>query len=250
MSELRTDGVVVEGLTHGFGRREVFDGISLAIGSGSVFALLGRNGEGKTTLVRCLLGQLRPRAGRVSVLGRDPWRDRDVLMEEVGVVPEAPDLPPSRKVGEILGFCSRLHPRWNGDAAAERLERFGIGRNRRVAELSRGQQAQLLLAIALAPAPRLLVLDDPTLGLDALARRELYEELIGELAERGTTVFITSHDLDGVERLADRVAILSGGRLVAEGGMEELKREWSERLARPASLEDIFIAAVRGEEVS
>ncbi|NOZ94545.1 MAG: ABC transporter ATP-binding protein [Acidobacteria bacterium] len=250
MHERRGDDVVVEELRCSFGRRIVLDGISLAVPAGSVFALLGQNGEGKTTLVRCLLGQLRPGAGRISVLGRDPWRRRAVLMEEVGVVPETPDLPPSRRVGEILRFWAGLYPRWQDEAAGERLERFGIGLKRRVAELSRGHKAQLILALVLAAAPRLLVLDDPTLGLDVLARRELHEELIGELAERGTTVFLTSHDLDGVERLADRVAILAGGRIVAGGTTEELKREWGDRLARPVSLEDIFIGLVRPGEAA
>jgi len=221
MSEQPSESVAVEGLCHGFGKRKVLDGVSLTVPTGSVFALMGQNGEGKTTLVRCLLGQLRPWSGRIRILGRDPWRHRPVLMEEVGVVPDVVD--------------ARLH-------------RFGIGHDRRVANLSRGEKAQLLLAIALAAEPRLLVLDDPTLGLDALARRDLQQELVGELVERGTTVFLTSHDLDGVERLADRVAILAGGRIVAGGVTEELKRDWSERLGRPVSLEEVFIGAVsRGE---
>ena len=248
MSERRMNDVVVEDLHHAFGRRTVLDGVSLAVPEGSVFALLGRNGEGKTTLVRCLLGQLEPHAGTVSVLGRDPWRRRAELMVEVGVVPEAPDLPPGRRVGDVLRFCAALEPRWDGEAAAARLERFGVDPGRRIHELSRGQKSQLHLAIALAGQPRLLVLDDPTLGLDALARRELHEELIGELAERGTTVFLTSHDLDGVERLADRVAILDGGRIVAAGETEALKRQWSDRLARPVSLEEIFIGVVNPRE--
>ena len=250
MSERQTNHVVVEDLHHGFGRRTVLDGVSLAVPAGSVFALLGRNGEGKTTLVRCLLGQLQPRSGRISVLGRDPWRRRAELMAEVGMVPEAPELPPARRVREVVRFCAALEPRWDGAAASARLERFGIAPGRRIAELSRGQKAQLQLAIALAGRPQLLVLDDPTLGLDALARRELHEELVGELAERGTTVFLTSHDLDGVERLAERVAILDDGRIVAAGETEALKRQWSERLARPVSLEEIFIGVVTPREAA
>jgi|AMFO01.1.fsa_nt_gi ABC-type multidrug transport system, ATPase component len=245
MSEDRRNVIVVDGVACAYGRKRVLDAVSLRVRPGTVFAFLGPNGAGKTTLVRCLLGQLRPRAGTLRVLGRDPWRERERLMAEVGVVPESPDAPPAWRVRDVLAFGRRLHPRWDGDAAKARLERFGIQPARRVAELSRGQRAQLQLCLALSSQPRLLILDDPTLGLDAVARRELYEELIRDLADRGTTVFITSHDLDGIERLAQRVAIVSGGRIAAEGELGELKTRWAARLGGRPGLERIFVDVVR-----
>lgn len=237
------DGEVlrVEAVEHGFGRRRVLGGVSLAVGRGEVVALLGRNGEGKTTLVRLLLGHMRPRSGEVRVFGLDPWRARARLMERVGVVPEAPDAPPGCTVAEVLAYCAALHPRWNAGVVAERLGKLDIPARARVGRLSRGQRAQLQLALALGGEPDLLVLDDPTLGLDAVARRELYGGVIGDLAGRGTTVFLTSHDLDGVERLAERVAFLHRGRIVAQGRVEELRRSWSERLGRAVTLEEIFV---------
>ncbi|NOZ78298.1 MAG: ABC transporter ATP-binding protein [Acidobacteria bacterium] len=244
------DVIVVEGLVHSFSRERVLDGVSFTVKRGSVFAVLGRNGAGKTTLVQCLLGQLEPRAGTLTVLGRAPWRERAKLMQEVGVVPEAPDAPPAWRVRDALAFCARLSSCWDWNEASARLKRFGIPVMRRVSELSRGQKAQLQLCLALSARPRLLVLDDPVLGLDAVARRELYEELIRDLADRGTTVLLTSHDLDGVERLADEVAIISGGAIVARGTVEELKNEWFGRLGNYPGLEEIFVRVVRNGGVA
>lgn len=236
--------VELDDLRFAFSKRRVLNGVSFAVQPGSVFALLARNGEGKTTIVRCLLGQLRPAAGIVRVLGRDPWRKRPLLMRDIGVTPEAPDAPPDRTPQQVLDFCWRIDPEWDRDTALERLERLRIPIGQQISSLSRGQKAQLHLAIALASRPKLLVLDDPTLGLDALARRELYEELIGDLADRGTTVLLTTHDLDGVERLADRVAVLHQGTIVAEADLDELKREWGDRLDGDAALEEIFVQLV------
>ncbi len=250
MPQPRKNVIVVDGLRCAFGSKKVLEGISFSVEEGSVFALLGRNGSGKTTLVRCLLGHLQPRAGTVTVLGQSPWQDRAMLMREVGVVPEAPDAPPGWRVKDVIAFCERLSPGWDRQQAAGRLERFAMCGTRRVFELSRGQRAQLQLCLALSARPRLLILDDPVLGLDAVARQELYEELIRDLADRGTTVFLTSHDLDGVERLADEVAIVSRGVIVAQGTIESLKREWQQRLGHHPGLEEIFVRMARNGGVA
>ncbi len=215
--------VVVDRLTVRYGQTRAVDAVSLAVAPGAVYALLGRNGAGKSSLVRCLLGQRKANDGSVSLFGRDAWRERTALMARVGVVPEEPDAPPEMNASQLVAFCARLYPRWDGAAVAERLERFDVPQRVPFGRLSKGQKAQLALALALGPRPELLVLDDPTLGLDVVARRELYEELIGELADRGTTVFLTTHDLAGVEGIADRVGILKAGRLVLDGEMETLK---------------------------
>jgi ABC-2 type transport system ATP-binding protein len=226
--------IVVEGLTVRYGKRLALDGVSLAVAEGAVYALLGRNGAGKSSLVRCLLGEQRPDAGRVSLLGLDVWTKRVAILMHVGVVPEDPDMPPAMTPRQIGRFCSRLYPTWDSAGVEARLKRFGVPGDVPFGRLSKGQKGQVALALALAGAPRLLVLDDPTLGLDAVARKAVFEELIGELADRGTTVFITTHDLAGVERIADRVAVLRQGKLVLDEEMETLKQRFR-RLSFPSS---------------
>ena len=213
----------VEGLTVRYGKRLALDNVSFSVPEGSVYALLGRNGAGKSSLVRCLLGEQRPDSGRVLLLGRDVWRERATILKEVGVVPEEADMPPATTARQVSRFCSRLYPHWDAAGVEARLLRFGVPADVPFGRLSKGQKGQVAVALALASSPRLLVLDDPTLGLDALARKAIFEELIGELADRGTTVFITTHDLAGVEKIADRVAILKSGRIVLDEEMETLK---------------------------
>ena len=224
--------IEVEGLTVRYGRLTALDGVSFRVPEGSVYALLGRNGAGKSSLVRCLLGEQRPDAGRTLLLGRDAWRERAAVLAGIGVVHESPDAPPAMTAAQLSRFCSRLYPRWDAAGLSARLRRFGVPENVPFGKLSRGQRGQVALGLALAPEPRLLILDDPTLGLDPVARRSVFEELIGELADRGTTVFLTSHDLGGVEGIADRVGILKEGRLVLDEEVEVLKRRFR-RLSFP-----------------
>ena len=218
--------IVLEGLTVRYGRCLALDNVSLTVAEGTVYALLGRNGAGKSSLVRCLLGEQKPSSGRASLLGKDVWKDRASILAEVGVVPEEPDMPPAMSPRQIARFCSRLYPNWDGKGVEVRLKRFGVPRDIPFSRLSKGQKGHVSLALALAGGPRLLVLDDPTLGLDAVARKTVFEELIGELADRGTTVFMTTHDLAGVERIADRVAVLRQGKLVLDEEIETLKRRF------------------------
>jgi ABC-2 type transport system ATP-binding protein len=216
----------IEDLTVIYGARRALDRVSLKVERGSVFALLGVNGAGKSSLVRCALGEQRPAAGRCRLLGRDAWRERAAILAEVGVVPEEPDAPPAMTARALLRFSRRLYPRWDGAGAAARLARFGVPLDVPFGRLSKGQKGQVSLTLALAVRPALLVLDDPTLGLDPLARRAVFAELIGELADRGTTVFLTTHDLAAVEGIADSVGILIDGRLVLAEELESLKRRF------------------------
>jgi len=232
--------VEVRGLTVRYGRRLVFDGLSLAVPRGSVYALLGRNGTGKSSLLRCLLGQQRANGGEVLVFGQDCWRFRQALMERVGYVPEEPDAPPELDARELARLCGRLNVRFDEPAVASRLERFQVPLRTPFGRLSKGQKGAVMLSLALGHDPELLLLDDPTLGLDVVARRAVFGELIGELADRSTTVLVTTHDLAGVEGVADRIGILHASRLVLEGELEALKAEHG------ASLEEIF-AGVAGE---
>jgi ABC-2 type transport system ATP-binding protein len=232
--------VEIRGVTVRYGRHLVLDAVTLEVPRGEVYALLGRNGVGKSSLVRCLLGLQRPDAGSLRLFGRDAWRERQSLMERVGVVPEEPDAPPELGARELVVLCGRLNRRWDEAAVVARLERFAVPLRTPFRQLSKGQKGAVMLALALGHDPELVVLDDPTLGLDVVARRLVLGELIGELADRGTSLLVTTHDLAGIEGIADRVGILRGGRLALDGELAALKAEHG------ASLEELF-AAFAGE---
>jgi ABC-2 type transport system ATP-binding protein len=233
-------------LTVRYGRRIALDDVSLAVAPGSVYALLGLNGAGKSSLVRCLLGLRRPESGTAKLFGRDVWNHRAEVLQEVGVVPEEPDSPPTLPAREIARFAARIHPRFDRAGFDERLRRFGVPADVPFGRLSKGQKGQVALAMALAHSPRLLILDDPTLGLDAKARRSVFEELIGELAERGTTVFLTTHELAAVEGIADRVGILCSGRLLIDEDLESLRGRFRRlRFTRPNDGEALVANALQ-----
>jgi ABC-2 type transport system ATP-binding protein len=230
-----------EALAVRYGRTRVLEDVALVVPRGSVFAVLGRNGSGKTSLLRCVLGHRPPAAGKVRVFGEDPWTRRTSLLERVGVVPEEPNAPPEMSPRLLSAFCARLHRRWEDTPALERLRRFEVPLDRPFGSLSKGQRGVVMLTLALGHSPELLLLDDPTLGLDVVARDAVFREVIGDLSDRGTTVVVTTHDLRAIEGLADHVAILHRGRVALSGGMEAVKAEWK----RP--LEEIF-AAVAGPD--
>ena len=212
-----------EKLTVRYGRTTAVDAVSLDVPKGSVFALLGRNGAGKSSLVRCLLGWQKPADGWCELLGEDPWTRRARLMERVGVVPEEPDAPKEMTPRQLGDFCARLYPSWDAKGYTARLARFGVPPSTAFGRLSKGQKGLTQLSLALAPSPELLLLDDPTLGLDPVARHAFFDEIVAELADRGTTVVLTTHDLAGVERIADRVGVLKDGRLLLCEETEALK---------------------------
>ena len=241
--------VVVNGVTIRYGSRVAVDDVSLAVAPGFVYAILGRNGAGKSSLVRTLLGQQEADRGSITIFGEDVWRHRTTLMERVGIVPEDADAPPDMRVDAIARFWASLYTRWNQTLFDDRIRRFSIDRRAKFGELSKGQKKQVSLALALATSPELLVLDDPTLGLDVVARKSLFEEVISEMADRGITVVITTHDLAGVEGIADRVGILKAGRLVLDEDLELLKSRFRRVrfAARPVALanSNLATAAVR-----
>lgn len=250
--------IEISNLTVRYGSVTAVRDVTLNVPQGSVYALLGRNGAGKSSLVRCLLGQRQPDSGSIRAFGRDVWTERAVLMQRIGVVSEEADAPPEMTVDQIARFCSRLYARWDQREVDARLDRFEVPARTKFGALSKGQKKQALLALALAISPDLLVLDDPTLGLDVVARKSLFEEVIAELADRGITVFLTTHDLAGIEALADRVAIMKNGVLVVEEELDALKARFRRiRFAAqpdavsetyPLSLEDIFISVTEGAQ--
>ncbi|HUP64138.1 MAG TPA: ABC transporter ATP-binding protein [Thermoanaerobaculia bacterium] len=223
-------------LTVRYGKLTAIEGIDFDVAPGSVYALLGRNGAGKSSLIRCLLGFQKPDQGQALVFGREVWRERASLMKRVAFVPEEPDAPPEMTAAEIVRFCGRLYEGWNDREAMENLNRLHIPLKVQYGKLSKGQKRQVALAIALVVRPEILILDDPTLGLDVVARKQLFEELISDLADRGTTVFVTTHDLPGLEGIADRVGILRNGRMVLDEDLEQLKWRFRRiRYATPAA---------------
>lgn len=225
--------IEVGGLTIRYGGLIAVEDLSLEIPKRSVYALLGRNGSGKSSTVRCLLGQQRPTTGKIRMLGLDTWKNRRRIMTTVGVVAETPNVPPETTADRLERFLAKASTSWNRHKYYSRLERFGVPRRTRFDRLSKGQQRQLSLTVAISSSPELLILDDPTLGLDAVARRELFEELVSELADRGITVFITTHDLAGVEGIADRVGIIKDGHLLIDEELETMKGRFRRLVSQP-----------------
>jgi len=237
-----TDAAVVrvENVSVRYNRHLVVDQVTLEVARGSVYALLGRNGAGKSSLMRCLLGLQKPTSGRVSVFGEDVWVHRARLVGRAAYVPETSDAPGALRVRDVVTFHSSMYPTWDAGAVKARLGRIGVPETAIISSLSKGQRALFTLALALGSKPELLVLDDPTLGLDVVARNDFFSDFIGELADRGTTVILTTHDLAGVEGIADRVGILQGARLALDEDVEQMKVD------RGQSLEQIFTDLTRG----
>ncbi len=238
-----TDEIVVkvEEASIRYDRNLVIDRVSLEVARGSVYALLGRNGAGKSSLIRSLLGLQKLLSGRITVFGKDVWTHRTEVLNRCAYVPETCDAPAQVRVGDVVSFHASMYSRWDQERVRGRLNRYGVSEAATVSSLSKGQRALFMLALALGAQPELLVLDDPTLGLDVVARNEFFSDFVGELADRGTTVVLTTHDLQGVEGIADRVGILSGAHLAVDGTVEALKEQ------RGQSLEQIFTEATQTE---
>jgi ABC-2 type transport system ATP-binding protein len=218
-------GMVVEvaGLSRRFGRTVALDGVSLEVPRGAVFGLVGENGAGKTTLIKHLLGLLKAQSGTVRVFGRDPVREPVGVLSRIGYLSEDRDLPDWMRIGELLRYLRPFYAGWD-DALADQLRsRFDLDPTARIKGLSQGQKARVALLAALAYRPELLVLDEPSTGLDPVVRREILAAIIQTIAEEGRTVLFSSHLLDEVERMSDHVAMIDRGRVVLCGPLEVVK---------------------------
>ena len=216
--------ITVRQLVKYFDGRCVLDGVSFEVERGCIYGLLGRNGSGKTTIIRMLLGLERPTRGESALLGVRSERLGAADRARIGYVAEGHDLIGGLKVHQLIGLCRGVVRRWNKELFGRLMEVFRLPTERKVKQLSQGMRAQLNLALALAIDPELLILDDPTLGLDTVVRRQFLELAIDLIQRQGRTILFSSHILSDVERIADRIGILVGGQLVVDCGLDELKR--------------------------
>ncbi len=217
-----TELLKIEGLSKSFGRKTVLKGLDLAVEKGKVYGLLGRNGEGKTTLARILMGIIPADGGTVRCGDRTlAYGDTD-YKREFGYIPEDPFFYDSMTSAGLLAFNAKFFPRWKEDKALAWLKEFDLEPETRIRDMSRGMKLKLELAVALAADPEFLILDDPTSGLDVPTRRDFLREIIRELAASGTTILFASHLVHELERVVEKVGILHGGRLVLEEDFEAL----------------------------
>lgn len=218
------DVIVIDGLVKFYDGRCIIDGIDLKVPRGCIYGLLGRNGIGKTTIIRILLGLDFPTRGRTYLLEQDSKELTPKTKGRIGYVAEGHNMISSYRVSRLIKICKELSGRWNDDFFNHLIEIFRLPMERLIRELSTGMRAELNLALSMATEPELLILDDPTLGLDTVARRQFLELAVDLLQKDGRTILFCSHILGDVERIADRIGILAGGKLAADCSLEELKK--------------------------
>jgi ABC-2 type transport system ATP-binding protein len=214
----------IENLVKYFDGRCVLDEINLKVPRGCIYGLLGRNGIGKTTIIRILLGLDFPMRGQTFLLGKNSVNLTAKIRGRIGCVSEGHNLIQNYKVSRIIKLCKNLSLNWNEQFFGHLIETFRLPLDRKVRDLSMGMRAQLNLALAMAIEPELLILDDPTLGLDTVARRQFLELAIELIQQQQRTILFSSHILSDVERVADRIGILAAGKLVVDCPLEELKK--------------------------
>ena len=221
---MEENAIRIENLVKYFDGRCVLDGINLSVPKGCIYGLLGRNGSGKTTIIRILQGLEPPTRGRTFLAGVDSSELSAKLRGHIGYVAEGHNLIQNYRVDRLIRLCKDLSMQWNNEFFENLMETFRLPIERKVKELSMGMRAQLNLALAMAIDPELLILDDPTLGLDTVARRQFLELAIDIIQKNSRTILFSSHILSDVERIADRIGILAAGKLVVDCPLEELKQ--------------------------
>ena len=215
--------VSIQGLTKSFRRNEVLRGIDLEVPRGSVVGLLGRNGEGKSTLLKCLLGLVRRDAGDVRVFGQDAWHLDPDTKARIGYVAQEVELHGWFTVAETIGYVGSFYPLWNQNFAVDTARTWRLDLDARVKNLSRGQRQMLGIVLALGHEPELLVLDEPAASLDPSSRREFLAAVLDRVADLDQTVLFSTHITSDVERIADRVAVLKDGRIRLYEELDTLK---------------------------
>jgi ABC-2 type transport system ATP-binding protein len=224
--------VDVNDLSRSFGPKRAIDGVSFRAMAGQVHGLVGANGAGKTTLIKHLLGLLRAATGSVRVFGLDPVREPVRVLGRVGYLSEERELPEWMRVDELMAFTQAFHPTWDASYARALIKTFGLDPSKKIKELSKGMRAQAGLVAAVAHRPELLILDEPSSGLDAVVRRDILDAIVRTVTDDGRTVIFSSHLLDEVERMSDQVTMLHDGRVTLSGALDEVREGYQRTRVR------------------
>ena len=224
--------IEARGLRKLFKTTVALDGVDLRVGEGRILGLIGPNGAGKTTALNAILG-LTPYEGELKVLGRDPWNERDLLMRDVCFIADVAVLPRWMRVSQALDYVAGVHPRFDRAKAEGFLAKTTIKRGSKVRELSKGMVAQLHLALVMAIDARLLVLDEPTLGLDILYRKQFYDSLLNDYYDRSRTILVTTHQVDDIQNVLTDLMFINRGRIVLDCSMEEFESRYAEVMVHP-----------------
>jgi ABC-2 type transport system ATP-binding protein len=224
--------IEARGLRKAFGTTVALDGIDLRIDEGRIVGLIGPNGAGKTTALNAILG-LTPYQGELKVLGRDPWAERDRLMRDVSFIADVAVLPRWIRVSQVLEYVAGVHPRFDRGKAEGFLAKTNIQRGSKVRELSKGMVTQLHLALVMAIDAKLLVLDEPTLGLDILYRKQFYDSLLSDYFDRSRTIVVATHQIEEVQHVLTDLMFIDRGRIVFSCSMDEFELRYVEVMVRP-----------------
>jgi ABC-2 type transport system ATP-binding protein len=224
--------VDVTDLSRSFATKQALDRVSFSAAVGQVYGLVGANGAGKTTLIKHMLGLLRPQSGSVRVFGRDPVRDPVGVLSRVGYLSEERELPEWMRVDELMRYTQAFHPTWDASYARELIETFGLDPSKKIKDLSKGMRAQAGLVAAVAHRPELLILDEPSSGLDVVVRRDILDAIVRTVADDGRTVIFSSHLLEEVERMSDHVTMVLDGRVTLKGALDDVRRRYQRSRVR------------------
>jgi ABC-2 type transport system ATP-binding protein len=235
MGEMTMACIEARGLRKSYRGTAALDGLDLEVGQGRILGLIGPNGAGKSTALQAILGLI-PHQGHLRVLGLDPWKQRDQLMEEVCFIADVAVLPRWMKVSQSLEYMAGVHPRFDRARAEEFLGRTSIPRKARIRTLSKGMTAQLHLALVMAVDAKLLVLDEPTLGLDILFRKQFYDTLLNDYFDHQRTILVTTHQVEEIEHILTDLVFLDRGRAVLSSTMEEIETRYVELWVKPEDL--------------
>lgn len=224
--------IEARGLRKTFGATIALDGIDLNVEEGRILGIIGPNGAGKSTALNAILG-LTPYQGELTVLGRDPWTERELLMRDVSFIADVAVLPRWIRVSQALDYVAGVHPRFRRAKAEALLEKTAIRRTSKVRELSKGMVAQLHLALVMAIDAKLLVLDEPTLGLDILFRKQFYDSLLNDYFDRSRTIVVTTHQVEEIQDVLTDLMFVDRGRIVFDCSMEEVESRYLEVMVSP-----------------
>ncbi len=216
--------VEIHDLVRTYGRKRALNGVNLTLEKGTVLGLVGQNGAGKTTIIKHILGLLRAESGSVRVFGKDPVADPPGVLSRIGYLSEEGDLPMWMKVEELIRYSAAFYPGWDQSYCDSLQKQFGLSSKAKLGALSKGQRARAGLLVALAFRPELLLLDEPSSGLDPVVRRDILGAIIRTIADEGRTVLFSSHLLSEVEQVSDRVVMVKDGSIILDDNLARIKQ--------------------------